>query len=117
MIASAKEMTPFSLIEKQGFILLAQELINIGATYGKVNVERILSNRKSVSNHIDNIDIKLKGLVIEELKNIKAIGIICDHWVHDFNKNIYLTITYQRHRNKSKSFRISAEKCIVNDFD
>jgi hypothetical protein len=63
---------------KKGLILLAQELINSGATYGKANVESILSKRKSVSHHIDNNNIKLNSLVIEELKNVKAIAIKCE---------------------------------------
>jgi hypothetical protein len=107
-IASAKDLTTFSQVNKSGFKLLAQEFINIGSRYGKVDVNSLLPNERTVSRHADNVYEKLKILVIKELKNISAIGVTADHWVHENNKNSYLTLTVQYVMNATLKARVLA---------
>jgi hypothetical protein len=43
-IMCAKDLRPFSFVEKDGFLQLAQQLLNIGQQYGKVDVRDVIPN-------------------------------------------------------------------------
>ncbi len=92
----------------------AQEFINIGARFGKVDVNSLLPNERTVSRHTDNVYEKLKVLVIEELKHISIIRVTADHWVHEPSKNSYLTLTVQYITSENVKARVLATILTIN---
>jgi len=52
--------------------------------------------------------VKVKSLVCDEIQNLDAVGVTCDHWVHDVLKVSYLTITCQYVKNSVVIARVLA---------
>lgn len=87
---SYKDMQPTNIQNKKGFLSFGQYLINIGAEYGKVNIENILEgrNNSSLGENFLNILQKMLKPKFDEHK----IALSCDYW-HDPNrKSNFLTL-------------------------
>jgi hypothetical protein len=114
-ICSSVDLLPFSFIEGKGFNLLANDLIKIGKPNTQfIDINKLLPNAKTVSNHINSMYEKFKKILITELELIEYYGLTCDHWVHDITKNNYLTLTIQYFKNNSLKERVLFTK-EVND--
>jgi hypothetical protein len=95
-ICCSVDLLPFAFIEGQGFKLLAQELIKcVGTKSQFIDIQKLLPSRWTVSRHIDSNYLKLSERVLNEINTVKYFGLTCDHWVHDFTKTNYLTLTIQ----------------------
>uniref|UniRef100_H3AQA6 BED-type domain-containing protein n=1 Tax=Latimeria chalumnae TaxID=7897 RepID=H3AQA6_LATCH len=59
-----KDIQPFETVSGKGFIELAQELINVGATYGRVSASSVLPHPSTISRRCCDIaEQKRKGLI------------------------------------------------------
>ncbi|KAK7130430.1 hypothetical protein R3I93_019921 [Phoxinus phoxinus] len=92
-----KDIRPFRSIEGAGFIELAQQLIQIGATYGSVTAQDILPDPTTVSKRYRELAIEKRTKLIEQLNytltEVNSIGMTTDIWTEDYHKLSYLTIT------------------------
>ena len=69
---SSMDLRPFATVEGQGFIMVAQELLDIGSRYGgSIEAEDVLPCARTVSRHVDGEFQKVKTLVMEELKQVR----------------------------------------------
>jgi hypothetical protein len=71
----AVDMRPFMFMKGKDFLNFAQNLINIGATFGRINVTDVLPHRTTVSNHVLSVHSSLKEKFIEKLQNIQRLGV------------------------------------------
>ncbi len=62
-----KDIGPFHSIPEEGFVELAQELINIGAAYGPVSAKDILPDPTSVSRRCYELATETCKQLIEQL--------------------------------------------------
>jgi hypothetical protein len=88
-------LRPFNFIDGEGFQCLAQQFINIGATYGNINFKHIKPSKNTISNYLYNIYNEIEDSAIKNIENITGVGITCDFCVHDIYKTNFLTITAQ----------------------
>ncbi|KAJ8351984.1 hypothetical protein SKAU_G00234600 [Synaphobranchus kaupii] len=65
----SQDLRPFAMVEGQGFINVAQELLDIGSKYGgSILAEDVLPCARTVSRHVEGEYDKVKSDVVEELK-------------------------------------------------
>ncbi|CAM4554540.1 unnamed protein product [Leuciscus chuanchicus] len=92
-----KDIRPFRSIEGGGFIELAQQLINVGATYGSVAAQDVLPDPTTVSKRCRELATEKRTKLVEQLNDIltevNSIGMTTDIWTEDYHKLSYLTIT------------------------
>jgi hypothetical protein len=86
-------MRPFKFIEGQGFQNFAQNLINIGATFGRINATEVLPHKTTVSNHVSIVYSSLKEKFTEKIQNIQRFGLTFDGWLNQYTGASYITIT------------------------
>jgi len=72
----AKDIRPFNIVEGEGFKGVARELINIGAKYGRIQVEQVLPCGQTISNNVDETYKKLKEAVNEELRKVGFVLLV-----------------------------------------
>jgi hypothetical protein len=73
----SKDLRPFNFIDDERFQCLAQELINIGATYGKINFKDIKPSKNTISNYMPKIFNKIEDSVIKKTsKEFSSISFI-----------------------------------------
>ena len=69
-----QDLRPFSVVTGEGFKSLAQELINVGSTFGRVPVDSVLPHYSTVSKAcIEKAEVK-SSLLIERVKKALASG-------------------------------------------
>jgi hypothetical protein len=85
----ARDMRPISIINGHGFRQLTQHLLSIGSKNPNIPLNNILPTNKTISNNIPHIYDVIKTNVINELQDINAIGMSCDHWKHDKTHKLY----------------------------
>ncbi|KAJ8374747.1 hypothetical protein SKAU_G00053270 [Synaphobranchus kaupii] len=84
----SQDLRPFAMVEGQGFINVAQELLDIGSKYGgSILAEDVLPCARTVSRHVEGEYDKVKSDVVEELKQAKWL---CAGALH----NCLVTPTY-----------------------
>ena len=67
------------MVEGQGFMTVAQELLDIGSKYGgTILAEDLLPSARTVSRHVEGEYEKLKALVVEELKQVCYAAQFCN---------------------------------------
>lgn len=92
----AKDMRPFDVVSGSGFKAVAEELIQIGAKYGKVNAEDILPHPTTVSRKVAEVAGALRESIMPEILlalNEGRCAITTDMWTDDFKKIAYTTAT------------------------
>ncbi|CAL9699746.1 unnamed protein product [Knipowitschia caucasica] len=91
-----KDLRPFYTVSGEGFQALAQELINIGASYGRIAASSVLPHHGTISKAcLEKAEMKREQLV-SELKQTLAsgdIGMSTDMWTDDYRKMSYIAIT------------------------
>lgn len=90
-----KDMQPTNLTQRKGFFRLAQYLINIGAEYGKVNVESVFDTKSpavvSVGDNFTNIVQKMLKQKLEDKIHHK-VSLSCDYWADNNRKLNFFTL-------------------------
>lgn len=67
----SQDLRPFAIVEGQGFINVAKELLQIGAKYGgSIEVRDVLPSAHTVSCHVEDEYEKVKKHVMEELQQV-----------------------------------------------
>ncbi|KAL7380417.1 hypothetical protein ABVT39_017576 [Epinephelus coioides] len=90
------DIRPFETIAGTGFKQLAQELINVGATYGRVSAKELLPDPTTIFRRCKIMANDKRGETVEEIKEVMSlinIGMTTDMWTDDFRKMIYMAIT------------------------
>ena len=91
-----RDIRPFYVVSGQGFQAIAQQLINVGATYGRVSAQSVLPHHSTVSKAcIEKADERREVLTQtfkDALKN-GDIGMSMDMWTYDYRKLSYMAIT------------------------
>lgn len=92
-----QDLRPFSVVGGEGFKCLAQELITVGSTFGRVPVDSVLPHYTTVSKACtEKAEVK-RSVLIERVKKALASGcdvaMSTDMWTDDFRKMSYLAIT------------------------
>lgn len=92
-----QDLRPFSVVSGEGFKSLAQELINVGSTFGRVPVDSVLPHYTTVSKACtEKAEVK-RSLLIERVKKALASGcdvaMSTDMWTDDYRKMSYIAIT------------------------
>lgn len=89
-----KDMQPGNLLHKKGFLSFGQYLINIGAEYGKVNIEQIFAEDTWWTAQFEEFK-KLSGILRKMLKNKfdeQKFALSCDYWNDPNRKTNFLTL-------------------------
>ena len=104
---------PFNIVKGTGFISLCQNLIDIGYQFGttrlgKPSADSLLPDPTNVSRTVSQISEeyrqKLRRLLMDDLKQVKLIGISTDYWKNSGTGDNYLKINI--HYSKD-------EKCLT----
>lgn len=92
-----RDVVPFATIEGEGFLELAQELINVGATYGRVKVEDVLPDVTMVSKHTATETEHDRKVLVKEISDIISAGLnvsmTTDMWSDSFRQASYTSVT------------------------
>uniref|UniRef100_A0A3B3H584 HAT C-terminal dimerisation domain-containing protein n=1 Tax=Oryzias latipes TaxID=8090 RepID=A0A3B3H584_ORYLA len=92
-----QNLRPFSVVSGEGFKSLAQELINVGSTFGRVPVDSVLPHYTTVSKACAKKAEVKRSLLIEWVKNALAggwdIAMSINMWTDDYRKMSYIAIT------------------------
>lgn len=91
-----KDIRPFNIVNGGGFKELAQELINVGAAYGRVPVNSVIPRHVTIAKKCtDMAEEKRKALVqtLQTLLKDGTVAMTTDMWTEDYRKISYLTIT------------------------
>lgn len=93
----AKDIRPFYFVQGEGFLELAQELINVGATHGRVAASSVLPSPNRVATHCRDLAEEKREEFAKQVKEILnkggKVGMSTDMWTDDFKKIHYLSIT------------------------
>jgi len=84
---------PFSTVDGQGFINVAQKLISIGHKYGNIQAEDILPCSTTVDHHMESVVAKQKAELCLILKSAVRLGLTTDLWTSDKTTVSFITVT------------------------
>lgn len=70
----SKNLRPFKIVADDGFRKLAQELINIGSKYGKLDVNELLPNERTISRGVNIEYEKMITEIIPEVRQAMTKG-------------------------------------------
>ena len=92
-----KDIRPFAVVSGEGFLQLAQALINVGVKYGQVRASDVLPHRTMISRHTDELAAQLKAdVVIPEIEacvNVWGGAMTTDMWTDAYTQTSYITVT------------------------
>lgn len=113
---SAVSCRPFRTFETKSFHRLAQQLVNLGSTYGSFDVSKVLPVGTTVSSHIPSVAKKVKDALRKIIDELENYVLIFDHWSPKYVKTKYLGIKlyfYDPEIGKFKS-RLLVNKAVVD---
>ncbi len=91
-----EEIQPFQTVAGGGFIKLAQELINIGAAYGRLSAKKLLPDPTTISRRCQEKATTIRKAIVAEIKEVIRsvnVGMTTDMWTDDYRKVSYMAIT------------------------
>lgn len=89
---SYKDMQPMNLQQKKGFLNFGQYLINMGAEYGKINIDTILDGRNSLNGSLgDSFTNTLQKMLKPKFEDHK-MSLSCDYWTDHNRKMNFFTL-------------------------
>uniref|UniRef100_H2ZY74 Hermes trasposase DNA-binding domain-containing protein n=1 Tax=Latimeria chalumnae TaxID=7897 RepID=H2ZY74_LATCH len=92
-----QDIRPFETVSGKGFIELAQELINVGATYGRVSASSVLPHPSTISRRCRDIAEQKRKELIPQINDILlsdvSVGMTTDMWTDDYRKIHYMAVT------------------------
>lgn len=103
----AIEIKPYSTTTGDGFVKLAQTLIDIGAR-GKVNAKEILPCSNTISDHIGIIYYPAAQKLKDHFKGIKSFSSTTDHWKDDKTQREFIGVTVHYIHNSTLISRVLA---------
>ena len=92
----ATDLRSFGAVSGQGFMQLAQTLIEVGAMHGKVNAADVLPHRTTVSRHMAEEAKTLRDEIMPKVATKMSEGktaLTTDMWTCTAKKNHYMTCT------------------------
>lgn len=89
---SYKDMQPTNLMQKKGLIGFSQYLINIGAEYGKINIETILEGRNGSNTSLGDNSINILQKMIKSKFDDNKMAFSCDCWPDPNRKLNFFTL-------------------------
>lgn len=95
-IMCGKDLRPFNMLAGEGFKQYGQELINIGAKYGSVNISDVSPDPTTVSRHVHDMAEDVRKEVIPEVVeaiNSHQCGATTDMWDDKHTKTDYTSVT------------------------
>lgn len=94
---ACKDIRPFAVVGGEGFVQLAQALINVGVKYGQVQAQDVPPHRTTISRHTDEMAAKLKADIvkpdIERCVNVWGGAITTDMWTDIYTQTSYISVT------------------------
>ena len=113
-----KDIRPFTTVAGDGFVELAQTLINMGVKYGQLNARDILPHPTTVSRHVSNKADTIKTTVvipdISKFVNRWGGGITSDMWTECYTQASYITVTLHYIDN---SWQLMARTLATREFE
>ncbi|CAM4571232.1 unnamed protein product [Leuciscus chuanchicus] len=91
-----RDIRSFHTVAGRGFINLAQDLINVGAAYGRVSVYSVLPDPTTISRRCKETAASKRQALVKEISEIMSdisVGMTTDMWTDDYRKISFLTIT------------------------
>lgn len=91
-----KDLRPFEIIEGKGFRDFSQEMINIGAKFGQIQVNDLFPHPTTISRNVIKSAEKIKLDLGFKLKNIFynfGGAFTTDMWTDDYKKLSYISLT------------------------
>jgi hypothetical protein len=91
-----KDLRPFEIIIGQGFREFAQEMINIGATYGILPVNDLFPHPTTISRNVIKQAESVKNDLALKLKYVFELNggaFTTDMWTDDYRKISYISLT------------------------
>ena len=92
-----KDIRPFLAVAGDGFLELAQELIDIGVKYGHVSAKDVMPDRTTVSKRCHDLTTEKRQQLIQQLNGVLSevnhVGMTTDMWTEDYHKHSYMAIT------------------------
>ncbi len=91
-----RDIRPFYVVSGKGFQGLAQELISVGATYGRVLAQSILPHHSTISKACQEKADERRKVLTQTLKDVlknREVGMSTDMWTDDYKKLSYIAIT------------------------
>lgn len=90
------DIQPFETIVGVSFRELAQELINVSATYGHISANEVLPDPTTIAQRCKIMASERRGETVQKIKEVMSlinIGMTTDMWTDDFRKTSYMAIT------------------------
>ncbi|KAG1957223.1 zinc finger BED domain-containing protein RICESLEEPER 2-like [Pimephales promelas] len=78
-----RDIRSFHTVAGRGFINLAQDLINVGATYGRVSVDSVLPDPTTISRRCKETAASKRQALVKEISEIMSditVGMTTDMW-------------------------------------
>jgi hypothetical protein len=94
----SKDIVPFEIASENGFVEVAQFLIDVGAKYGAVSAKELLPHLTTISRNLNETVTILRDSVSKEVKDaFSGLGgsITLDLWSDVYRKINYLGVTVQ----------------------
>lgn len=91
-----KDLCPFDIVTGQGFREFSQELINIGSTYGRLQVDDLFPHPTTISRNLIKDADSMKSNLKSKLKSIFELNggaFTSDMWTDDYRKISYISLT------------------------
>ena len=97
LIGLAKDLRPLRTVEGDGFLKIAQSLINFGAKNGKLEVKNIINHRTTLKRSVLRIVVgDIKSEIIESMNSASRFpnfAFSFDMWSEDFRKRQFLSVS------------------------
>jgi hypothetical protein len=95
--ALAQDLRPLNLTKGNGFRTIAAALINIGATYGNVDVDSLLSHPSTLKRKfLDQVFLDTQDNVkktVQDCISFPELSFTSDMWTNTFTQDHYLSLT------------------------
>jgi len=96
VIGLAKDLRPLNSVEGEGFQLIAQNLINLGAKYGKINVKDCISHRTTLtSKYLPSVTAKLESNLLKAIMTTSSyprFTFTTDMWSDRYQQRNFLSL-------------------------
>jgi len=113
-----KDIRPFETIAGDGFVALAQSLINIGVKYGQVRASDVLPHPTTVSRRVSEVAANLKTDVVKPevgaCINHWGEAATTDMWTESHTQDSYITVTVHY---VTESWKLAERVLATREFD
>ncbi|RWS21423.1 zinc finger BED domain-containing protein 1-like protein [Leptotrombidium deliense] len=91
----AKDLRPFTVVEGEGFLTLAETLIAVGNKLGPVRASEVMPKRQCVTDAVKARRLRVEAAVKAQLQCVNGFGVTHDQWEHESVKTTYMAVTVQ----------------------